>query len=420
MEPTIHQHVRSSLRDSVYTNLATGLGESYFAAFMLALGLSETISGAGKIIPMFIGVCVQLFAIRGPFRRLGLRLRAVSFVIVQALTFPLLAFLGLYRLADAPIVLGLLAVYWAAGLSSQPPWNRLIGETVPTRYRLKFFALRNAWGQFAVLLGLVSSGALLAIVPKHEQLPVFVGIFLLCGLLKVLSARALRQHRDAPLAELREEHVGFRDFARSLRRTEQGKLVRFLFAWYVVVQIAGVYFDPYMLGYLGWSPVKYTGVIATSFVGRILILRWLRSRTGPRQMSWVLFFGCVGIAATPLWWSISQFYPWILVGELMCGASWGAFELATVLLYFERIKDEERTSIMTYIAFSNTLGMVIGVAIGAALLQNWPPEKNPYQAMFLLSSALRFIVLLAVPAIRMRDAWPLLATQARSIFVVKK
>jgi hypothetical protein len=413
MEPTIHQHVRSSVRDSVYTNLATGLGESYFAAFMLALGLSETIAGAGKIIPMFIGVCVQLFAIRGPFRRMGLRFRAVSFVIVQALTFPFLAYLGLYRIADAPIVLGLLAVYWAAGLSSQPPWNRLIGETVPTRFRLKFFALRNAWGQLAVLLGLLASGALLASVEKDQQLPIFVGIFLICTLLKALSARALLQHRDASLSSITEVHIRFRDFVKNLKGNEQGHLVRFLFIWHVVVQIAGVYFDPYMLGYLGWPPLKYTGVIAISFVGRIVMLRALRAWARPSQMSWVLFISCLGVVATPLCWTISQSYPWILVVEFVCGASWGAFELATVMLYFERVKDEERTSIMTYISFSNTLGMIIGASIGAALLQNWPLENNPYHAMFLISSALRFTALLTIPTIKLRDI-------GRSLFVMKR
>ncbi len=420
MEPTIHQHVRSSLRDSVYTNLTVGLGESYFAAFMLALGLGETIAGAGKVIPMFIGVCIQMFAIRGPFRRMGLRFRATAFVIVQALTFPLLAYLGLYRISDAPIVLGLLALYWAAGLSSLPPWNRLMGETIPSRFRLKFFALRNAWAQLAVLIGLLASGFFLASVPKDQQLPIFVAIFLLCALLKVFSVHALSQHRDASLGATGELRIRFRDFVKNLKGTEQGRLVKFLFAWYVVVQIAGVYFDPFMLGYLGWEPMKYTGVIAMSFVGRIVMLRLLRARARPSQMSWVLFLGCIGIAATPLWWSLSQSYPWILVVEFICGASWGAFELATVMLYFERIKDEERTSIMTYISFSNTLGMVIGVSIGAWLLQDWPAEKNPYQAMFLISSALRFTVLLAMPSIKLRDAWPIIITQARSVFVLKK
>jgi len=420
MEPTNHQHVRASLRDSVYTNLTVGLGESYFAAFMLALGLGETIAGAGKIIPMFIGVCIQMFAIRGPFRRMGLRSRALGFVIVQALTFPLLAAVGLYRIADAPIVLGLLAIYWAAGLSSLPPWNRLMGETIPARFRLKFFALRNAWGQLAVLVGLLASGFFLSSVSKEQQMPIFVGLFLICALLKVFSVQALGQHREAPIGAGGEVRVRFRTFVKNLKGSDQGRLVKFLFAWYVVVQIAGVYFDPYMLSHLGWEPLKYTGVIAMSFVGRIVMLRLLRAWARPSQMSWVLFMGCLGIAATPLWWSLSQSYPWILVVEFICGASWGAFELATVLLYFERVKDEERTSIMTYISFSNTLGMIIGVSIGAWVLQNWPAEKNPYQAMFLISSTLRFAVLLAMPSIKLREAWPIIVTQARSVFVLKK
>ena len=32
------KHIRSSFRDAIYTNLNIGMAESYFAAFMLALG----------------------------------------------------------------------------------------------------------------------------------------------------------------------------------------------------------------------------------------------------------------------------------------------------------------------------------------------------------------------------------------------
>jgi hypothetical protein len=400
------------MRDALFTNLATGLGESYFAAFMLTLGLGEIIAGAGKIIPMFVGVCVQLFAISAPMRALGLKSRVVGFIIVQALTFPALALVGVYQIRDAPIVLGLLSLYWAAGLSSLPPWNRLMAETIPPGFRLRFFARRNALAQGSILAGLLIGGFYLSTTDRQHQLPVFIVMFLACGVLKLFSVRELTLHQN-PIVSGREVHVSFRDFMRSLKGGTQGQLIRFLFVWYVVAQIAGVYFDPFMLGQLKWSAAQYTGVIATSFIGRILALWALKRWALPRQMSWVLFFGCLLIGLTPLCWTLGHAYGWILLVEFFCGAGWGAFELATVLLYFERIKDEERISVMTYISFTNTLGMVIGVSIGAWLLHTLPPGIETYSKIFLLSSALRLLVLFFAPSVRVRDVWSFVMRRKR-------
>lgn len=416
MEPTNHQLVRASLRDAAFTNMTVGMAESYFVAFMLMLGLSEVAAGAGKIIPMFIGVCFQMLAIRGPFRRMGLKKRVVGFVIIQALTFPLLAAMGFWKIESTYLVIFLLGLYWAAGLSSQPPWHRLIGETIPARFRLKFFALRNAWAQVAVIAGLLLAGWLMEQQPEADRLWVFGAIFLFCSLLKFLSARELALHRDVAIVASGEERVRLRDFLKRLKGTPQGQLVVFLFLWYFVVQLSGPYFDPYMLRKLNWGPIPYTIVIATSFLGRILAFRVLRNRAKPQQVPTILFFSCLAISLTPLWWSISTFYPWLVFIEFVSGCAWAGFELATIMLYFDRIKDHERTSLMTYISFFNTLGMSLGVLLGGQLLQSeW--FTNNYLGLFITSAVLRFLCLLALPAASKNISWAPFVSATRSYLV---
>jgi hypothetical protein len=56
------QHVRASFRDATYTNLNIGMAESYFCAFMLALGINEVVAGLGTVIPQFVGVIFQLLS----------------------------------------------------------------------------------------------------------------------------------------------------------------------------------------------------------------------------------------------------------------------------------------------------------------------------------------------------------------------
>lgn len=145
------QHVRSSFRDAAYTNLNIGLSESYFAAFMLALGISEVVSGLGTIIPQFIGVIFQLFSIRSFFTQYSLKKRLVLFLSLQALSLIPMIAAGIFQLKSPYLIIGILGLYWASLLSLNPPWNRLIGHTIPAPFRLRFFSIRSQYAQFAVL-----------------------------------------------------------------------------------------------------------------------------------------------------------------------------------------------------------------------------------------------------------------------------
>lgn len=215
------EHIRASFRDATFTSLNIGMAEGYFCAFMLALGISEDIAGLGTVVPQFIGVVFQLFSIRSFFRRYSLKNRLLLFLGIQALSMIPLILIGWYEVNSAVLVISVLGIYWASLLSLNPPWNRLIGHTVPLMFRLKFFSIRSQYAQFSVFLGLITSGLLLYWAKSQDQeLQVFVGIFISGLVLKCCSWYEIKKnHNDYSLAPGTEHRVRFRDFIRNIRNS---------------------------------------------------------------------------------------------------------------------------------------------------------------------------------------------------------
>jgi hypothetical protein len=415
------QHVRASFRDATFTNLNIGMAESYFCAFMLALGISEVISGLGTVIPQFIGVVFQLFSIRSFFRRYSLKNRLLLFLGVQALAMIPLIMIGWYEINSAILVIGVLGIYWASLLSLNPPWNRLIGHTVPPKFRLKFFSIRSQFGQFSVFLGLITSGLLLYWAKdQNSELQVFVGIFVAGLILKCLSWYEVKfNHNDYDLAPGSEHRVRLRDFLSNIRNTEQGKLVLFLFFFYITVHFSAPYFNPYMLGRLKFNYLEYMAITSIAYFGRVFAFRVLQKRAKSRHINKILILSTIGISTSPLWWSLTQNYWMIMLIEFLSGCYWAGFELATILLYYQKIDDRERTSIITYITFLNTTGMVIGSSLGALFMKNLPAGWDQYLILFAASTFLRIMVIMFAPHVNFIGRVPRLLnfSKAPGVFV---
>jgi hypothetical protein len=393
------QHVRASFRDATYTSLNIGMAESYFCAFMLALGISEVVAGLGTVVPQFIGVLFQLISIRSFFRRYSLKNRLLLFLGVQGLSMIPLILIGWYQIKSEILVMGILGIYWASLLSLNPPWNRLIGHTVPAKFRLAFFSIRSQFGQFSVLIGLVASGVLLYWAKNQgSELQVFVGIFLAGLMLKLFSWFEIKfNHNDYDLPPGSEHRVRLRDFLRQIRHTEQGKLVLFLFFFYITVHFSAPYFNPYMLGQLKFNYLEYMAVTSIAYLGRVFAFKILQRHAKSKHVNQLLVVSAIGITTSPLWWALTENYWAILVIEFLSGCYWAGFELSTILLYYQKIDDRERTSIITYITFLSTAGMLIGSMLGALMMKNLPPDWNHYIVLFAASTFLRGLVIMFAP-----------------------
>ena len=96
----------------------------------------------------------------------------------------------------------------------------------------------------------------------------------------------------------------------------------------------------------------------------------------------------------PALWLVSQNYLWLLLVQVAAGVAWGAFELATLLVFFDDIPESQRTSVLSIFNLANALAVVIGAGAGSLLFRAFGPELPGYAVLFVLSPCLRVAGLL--------------------------
>ena len=201
-----------------------------------------------------------------------------------------------------------------------------------------------------------------------------------------------------------------RELAGRIKAGSSERLLLYFLAVQVAVQISGPYFSPFMLGHLRISYLDYVGLLATSFVAKILMLpacgRFV-TRFGVRKLLWV---GGIGIMPVSGLWLYAHSFWQLVAIQFIAGAVWAAYELAMFLMFFEAAHRDERTSILTLFNFANAVALVIGALIGGGVLKLLGKTQEAYLFLFALSSFARagtLIFLYLAPAARTVASEPL-------------
>jgi MFS family permease len=426
--------MRCSIGDAASFSVMVGIGETYFAAFALALGTGETFAGLIATVPMLAGAALQL-ATPWALRRFGsYRTWVVLCASLQAaalLLMPIAALFTHATSAAAAWVFVAATAYWAASQATGPAWNTWIEEIIPRRVRAKFFACRARTSQICVLLGFVAGG--LALHFAHDQtshqsgaaggskfwlLAAFGAIFLIGAACRFLSAGFLARQSDPSGGRCQARPVSLRQIVSTTSGDVGGRLILYLLAVQTAVQISGPYFTPFMLGEEGWSYLSYMVLIGICFLGKAMALPlWGRVAhyAGARRLLWIGGVSIVPIAG--LWLLIDSFdwldttlhvpLGWLGLGsagydlpisgqflfvgavQLLSGIVWAAYELAMLLMFFEAIPRADRTGVLTFYNFGNAAALVLGGLIGATILQTLGENHQAYLYLFAISSLVR-------------------------------
>jgi len=176
----------------------------------------------------------------------------------------------------------------------------------------------------------------------------------------------------------------------------------------VAVQVSGPYFTPFMLKEQQWSYLTYMLLIGIGFLGKVLASPfWGRvgQRIGAERLLWV-----GGLAVVPIsgLWLVSDLFAGVSVQvgslsvsgdvlviaavQLLSGITWGAYELAMVLMFLHAIPRQQRTSILTLYNFGNSAAMVLGGLIGAGMLSVLGEGHSSYMTLFVISSCMRLLM----------------------------
>jgi len=386
--------MHASLADGAGWGGMVGFGETYFAAFALAIGLGELMAGLVASLPMLAGGIMQTVSPLA-IRRWGSHKHwVVCCATVQALSFLPLVIAACYGRIGPVALLWVVAMYWGAGLATGPAWNTWIGTLVPPSLRAGFFASRTRASQAAVLLGFFLGGVALQWTAGHGRvLTAFAALFAIAGLCRLGSVWMLARHSEPIPIPAKMREIPWRQMRRHLTACSGGQLLIYLVAVQAAVQMSGPYFSPFMLEKLKFSYGEYVALISVAYLAKVMALPvWgrLAERLGAYRLLWIGGVGIVPISAT---WILSQHLAWLFVLQVISGIVWGAYELAFFLLFFESIAEEERTSLLTAYNLLNSAAWVIGALTGGLILWACGTTFQGYLLLFGLSGLGRMMAL---------------------------
>jgi MFS family permease len=390
--------LRACTGDGATYSFMVGIGESYLAAFVVALGMSGVTAGLVSAAPPVAGGALQLLAPRG-VRMVGSPRRWVMLcAVVQAASLLTLAVGAAIGRVPAWLVFLLASLYWTGALAAGGAWNTWVAELFPARIRARYFAKRNRFCQFLILGGLLLGGALISIGERvGYPLLAFTACFGLAGAARLASLAYLLRQTDLPSAGAGHSPVSLRRVL--LAGDAPSKIIVAMLCLQGAVQVGQPYFNPFMLKSLNFSPMVYTTAIALSFVGKSIALPLagaLSDRHGARS---VLATSAIGIAFLAAIWLVSGSPFWILPSQLAAGMLWGAYELATFLILLEAVPHRERTSFMSWYYLLNSAAMVLGSLLGAKILAGEETWAG-YATVFGASTLLRLIAIMPFFSLR--------------------
>jgi MFS family permease len=99
--------------------------------------------------------------------------------------------------------------------------------------------------------------------------------------------------------------------------------------------------------------------------------------------------GSLGIVPLPALWLVSDSLPWLFFLQLLGGVSWAAFELATLLSFFEHIPPHSRTSLLSVYNAAYAVAIVAGGAVGGGVLALGGHGWASYAGLMLVSTLAR-------------------------------
>jgi len=390
--------LRSDLRaitgDGVAFSVMVGVGESYVPAFALALGMGNVTAGLVATLPMVVGAVMQLVTPFGVRRLDSHRRWVVACACLQGASFLPLIAAAYWGALSRTLLFATVSLYWAFGMATSPAWNTWVGTLVPAEMRARFFARRNRWAHAALLAGLVLGGAILEAGSREERAMLsFALVFAVACAMRGLSAYFLASQSEPRPIPLGDTRISAAAFVEHAREGGHGRLLVYLLVLQLAVWIAAPFFTPYMLGTLGLSYAQFTSLTGIALAARIAALPRLgrfAHRRGTRRLLWL---GALGVIPLPALWLVSDAFAWLLTLQVFAGVAWGAFELATLLSFFEHIPETRRTTVLSMYNLASALAIVGGSLIGTALLRSFDHAGGAFALVFLVSSSMRVLAL---------------------------
>jgi MFS family permease len=355
-----------SLIDGAFWTAMVSFGEMLTMLYLAKVCTQSTLLAFLSTIPVAVGAFSQAIV---PHAFSKVRARTLLLLSIG------LQIVGIFTIAvsfsSEPFVAWILAcgliMYWVGGMTAGPPWQEMMAHLIPETEHNRYFSGRSAILSVVNLATNMIVGLML-----HERLDRHTVLVFVCAafVLRLFSYLALWFH-PVPNTEVKVQNrfVDAPNQSQSAHKTVIGLfgLCIFMFAFRFGANIAGPFFNPYMLNSMHLPIITIFVISSIPLVTRIFLMHnWGTILDRRWVLEGTLICGS-GIAVLPALWTVSSKLAWITGIQIWSGLMWAGFEVLSVLV----VQRLFPTSIMRALALTfsaGALGSAAGGLLGGYLL----------------------------------------------------
>lgn len=379
--------------DGFFASLSDNLLVSFLPLFALAYGASNGRIGLLSSVANLLAV-IALFPGAAHADRTLHRKRLVLWTGGVAGR-SLIAFLVLLPLVPMPATLAIWSVILInsarnfLGSYANPAWTGLVADLVPPRRRSRYFADRNFTMGFAALMVTLAGGlAITRLAPAtNGGLLGYQVVFLaalLFGAASTISFSRIPEDACQPSDTPSEHRQSMAHILRS--HPEYAAFLAGAFIWNISIQMAGPFFNVYLVNELGGSAATVgtaAGIMtATGLLGSVVF-----GRVGDRKgnLTVVIYTGLM-IPLLPILWAVSA-APWhVFLVVAFGGFAWAGYNLANFNLLLELAPQQARSRAVALYQATVFAAAVAGPLVGGALI-----DLFSYRSVFIGTAVGRWI-----------------------------
>jgi len=386
------QNLRWFWYDGLFSSASDNIIITYMTLYVLALGATRAQIG---VMSALSSLSATLLLLPGALlvERFNHR-REITLLFgggIARLTILLIALIpfGLSGMAMALAAMALSITRDAFANLAFPAWLSFAADIIPMEGRGRYFGSRNFIMGIAGMLTLLLVGALITRLPQPEGYQLGMALAFVLGTASTFSFSRLHDPAGQ-VAPQKPPPLDLRSLLRDLRKVPAlPALISTAVVWNFFLNIPGPFFNVYLVVNLKASAAMVGITAITSTVSSLLVQRRLgrlADRWGAHRLQ--LISGLL-IPILPLAWAFIR-APWhVILINIVSGALWGAYGLASFNLLLELTPQEGRARYSAMYQIFVTLALAAGAAVGGWMVTQWG-----YSAIFVISGIGRLVAAL--------------------------
>lgn len=387
----------SLLHGEAASSSVESAGLSYQAPSLLSAG------GAAKDVALLSTATNLIFAlllVKMPsFLRSGDSLKKATLLmaLISVLAWlPLILVPLLIPSISVAVLIPLWVISLIPALLVGPVRDKWMADLVPTSRMGRYFGMRQIVAAGSYLTTFYLMGYLMDST-KGSHLNTYVVVFSIAFLGSLISLLLYLGVRRSEMHNGSVNSFGLLDFLQETKQNNMSTFMVYVTMVTFAASISGAFFSVYMLQDLHFSYMTYTLIVSIEFLARIVSLTiWgkIVDNSGAIRLLKIISFV---IPVIPVLWLFSSNLYFLGMIQMISGFSWAAFDLCNQTHICSASPESKRLYYIVYQRCVITIASAIGPLLGAYLLNRIIPVfGSPILSIFLLSGALRFLVVISL------------------------